>query len=125
MPKTATKKTKAVKAKNPKAPRGPRSGPSRRSQQRLIALRMGLESSTISSEELREACRKAGVYNAPNFKQDMKKEAVLFNPVAKNGKTVGWKLTPTGRKIAKAKDLPEVQKAPKKAKAEKLIAQPV
>ncbi len=131
MTKTATKKAPAKKApakkanKAPKAAKGPR-GPSRRSQQRLIALRMGLDVGTIKSEDLREACRKAGAYNAPNFKQDMKKEAALFNPVAKDGKTIAWKLTPLGRKIAKLKaketagaKAPKAEKTPKAPKATK------
>ncbi len=131
MTKTATKKAPAKKApakkanKAPKAAKGPR-GPSRRSQQRLIALRMGLDVGTIKSEDLREACRKAGAYNAPNFKQDMKKEAALFNPVAKDGKTIAWKLTPLGRKIAKLKaketagaKAPKAEKTPKAPKTEK------
>lgn len=102
MSKTATKKAPAEKAstKATKAPKK-RNGPSRRSQQRLIALRMGLDKGTIQAEDLREACRKAGCYNAPNFKQDMKKEATLFNPVVKNGKAVAWKLTTVGKQIAK------------------------
>lgn len=129
MTKTATKKAPAKKAKASKGARGPRNGPSRRSQQRLIALRMGLDAGTIKSEDLREACRKAGAYNAPNFKQDMKKEAALFNPIAKDGKTIAWKLTALGRKIAKLKaketatdDAPKAEKvgkAPKASKTEK------
>lgn len=100
MPKTVAAKKGAPKKAAADTPKVKRR--SRRAQQRLIALRMGLERGTIEAEELREACRKADVYNAPNFKQDMKKEAVLFNPVQKGGKTVAWKLTAIGKQAAKA-----------------------
>lgn len=100
---TATKvEKKPAKASTKKA-----KGPSRRAQQRLIALKMGLEKKgLIPAEDLREACRKAGLAKngkawGANFSQDMKKDAILFNPVEKNGKRVGWKLTDAGRKAAK------------------------
>jgi len=82
-----------------------RNGPSRRAQQRLIALKMGLEKKgMIPAEDLRAACVKAGLDKlgkfGANFTQDMKKDAVLFNPVEKGGKRIGWKLTEVGRKAA-------------------------
>lgn len=115
---------KAKGKKKPAANATKNKGPkkqSRRSVQRLIALRMGLENGTIKAEELREACRKAGVYNAPNFKQDMKKEAALFTAIQKDGKTTGWKLTAVGRELAKQAPPPptkttSAKKAPEKPK---------
>lgn len=109
------KKPAASATKN----KGPKKQP-RRAVQRLIALRMGLENGTIKAEELREACRKAGVYNAPNFKQDMKKEAALFTAIQKDGKTTGWKLTAVGHELAKQappppKSAPKATSTPKKA----------
>lgn len=97
MAKTVKKGAKSA-AKGTK--RGKREGPSRRSQQRLIALRMGL-AGPIDKEGLRKACEKKGCYNAPNFSMDMKKDAVYFNPIEKGGKVTGWKLTPTGKTVAK------------------------
>ncbi len=103
MAKTAVKKSN-VKKKRGGQPgkRGARNGPSRRSQQRLLALRMGLASGNIDKEELRKVCEKKGCYSAPNFSMDMKKDGIYFNPVEKGGKLVGWKLSPTGKKVAKA-----------------------
>lgn len=101
MAKTAVKKNN-VKRKRGGQPgkRGPRNGPSRRSQQRLIALRMGLAQGTISKEELKKACEKKGCYNAPNFSMDMKKDGIYFVPIEKSGKVTGWKLSKNGKKIA-------------------------
>lgn len=104
------KKSKKKASGTPTKGKGPRK--SRRSVQRLIALRMGLDHGTIKAEELREACRKAGVYNAPNFKQDMKKEATLFTAIQKDGKTTGWKLTATGRELAKQAPAPPTRATP-------------
>jgi len=97
--------TTATKAA--KKPAKAKKGPSRRAQQRLIALQMGLEKKgVIPADDLREACRKAGLAKngkawGANFTQDMKKDAVLFTPIEKQGKRVGWKLTEAGRKAAK------------------------
>lgn len=87
-----------------------RVGPSRREQQRLLALKIGHENrGVIQADELREACRKAGLLEGSgiaNFTQDMKKDAALFavSKTKKRGKhdsVVTWKLTDVGRKAAK------------------------
>jgi hypothetical protein len=107
-PKKAAKATKKAAVKVLKGgakaskPKGKRSGPSRRHQQRTLALQLGhANRGTIKVEDLREACRKKGIYNAPNFAQDMTKDAVLFEEIKKDGKRVAWKLTTVGKQAAK------------------------
>ena len=112
--------TKTAKVTAPKADNGPKKvgrprgagkknpdeepktekAPSLRHQQVVLALKIAHKNGIVNAEELREACRKNGCYNTPNFKQNMKKEKTVFNPVFKNKKAVAWRLTATGKKIA-------------------------
>ena len=70
---------------------------SQRSIQRVSALFIGLSENKIDPQVLRDVVIKFDAYNIPNFTQNMKKDDAYFV-----GDKDGWKLTPEGRKEAKA-----------------------
>lgn len=98
----STKVAKATKVKKKTGPKGPRDE-SRRSQQRVAALAMGMESRSrrIESSALKARLVELDCYNSPNFTQDMKKDADLFESYEK-GDEHGWVLTEFGVTVAKA-----------------------
>jgi hypothetical protein len=116
-PAKAAKKAKASKRGGK---RGPRTGPSRRAQQRELALKLGHGKKVLEVETLRDACMKAGIYNAPNFAQDMTKDSALFEEVkSKAGKREGWRLTTEGKKLAADLVSGKLEKEAKAGRAEK------
>ena len=70
---------------------------------RRLLRRLGLRRRRIKTEWLRQLSVAYGAYNVANFAQNMKKDGVFFNVMrGPDAKRLGWRLSRTGTREAKA-----------------------
>ncbi|MFC1706905.1 ParA family protein [Planctomycetota bacterium] len=75
---------------------------SMRGTQRVLAFHLAegaTEVPEIEIEALRSACQASGAYNRPNFTVNMRKDRRWFTEVRREGRLLGWNLTPEAKAV--------------------------